>query len=167
MRAFSLGQIQNWNDPVIKECNPGLNLPKLTIATAVRSDASGTTFAFTKHLDAISTEWRERYGAGKLIDWPGRALRAKGNEGVAGMVYQSLGSIGYMEMGFAQRLGLKTAVIENKAGSYIEPSLQSALASMSSAELPENLRLFIPDPEGPNSYPIVTLSWVLLIRQVR
>ncbi|MDR3555725.1 MAG: phosphate ABC transporter substrate-binding protein PstS [Syntrophobacteraceae bacterium] len=160
--SIFLGKIQSWNDPVIKECNPGLNLPKLTIATVVRSDASGTTFAFTKHLAAISRQWRESYGAAKLIDWPGRAMRARGNEGGAGLVDQSAGAIGYMELGFAQRLGLDTAVLENKAGNYITPSPRSAKASMASAVLPQNLRLFIPDPDGPDSYPIVTLTWVLL-----
>lgn len=157
-----LGEIKNWNDPIIKECNPGLNLPDLTIATVVRLEGSGTTFAFTNHLDAISKEWREKYGAHKLIDWPGRALQARGNEGVAGVVLQSIGSIGYMELGFARRLGLDTAVLENKAGSYVAPSLQSAMTALSSATLPENLRLFMPDPDSPNSYPIVTLTWVLL-----
>jgi len=157
-----LGKIKNWNDPVIRECNPGLELPKMTITSVVRSDGSGTTFAFTKHLDAVSTEWRQMYGAATLVNWPGRAMRAKGNEGVAGLVQQSVGSIGYMGLGFAQRLGLKIAVIENKAGNYIVPSLESALRSMSSAVLPENLRLFMPDPDGPDSYPIVTLTWVLL-----
>ena len=157
-----LGKIKRWDDPIIKECNPGLKAPKLTIAIVVRSDSSGTTFAFTKHLDAISNEWRTRYGASKLVDWPGRAMRARGNEGVAGIVSQSVGSIGYMELGFAQRLGLNTAVVENKAGNYIAPSLQTARTSILSAVLPPNLRLFMPDPEGPNSYPIVTLTWVLL-----
>ncbi len=157
-----LGKITSWDDPVIKECNPGLNLPKLTIATAVRSDGSGTTFAFTKHLDAVSREWRGKYGAAKFVDWPGRALRGRGNEGVAGLVKQSVGSIGYMELGFAQRLGLDTAVLENMAGNYIAPSRESAMASMASAVLPQNLRLFMPDPDGPNSYPVVTLTWVLL-----
>jgi phosphate transport system substrate-binding protein len=160
--SIFLGKITNWDDPVIKECNPGLNLPELTIATVVRSEASGTTFAFTKHLAAISNQWRESYGAAKLINWPGRAMRARGNEGCAGLVDQSAGAIGYMELGFAQRLGLDTAVLENKAGNYITPSLRSAQASMASAVLPPNLRLFIPDPDGPDSYPIVTLTWVLL-----
>jgi phosphate transport system substrate-binding protein len=157
-----LGKIKDWSDPVIRECNPDLRLPKMTITAVVRSDGSGTTFAFTKHLDAISSEWRQRYGPATLVNWPGRAMRAKGNEGVAGLVLQSEGSIGYMGLGFAQRLGLKVAVIENKAGNYIVPGTESALASIGSAVLPENLRLFLPDPDGPESYPIVTLTWVLL-----
>jgi len=159
-----LGRIKNWNDPVIRECNPGLQLPKLSIAAVARSDSSGTTFAFTKHLDAVSPEWRQRYGARSVVDWPGGPMRAKGNEGVATLIERSVGSIGYVGLGFAQKLGLKTAALENKAGNYILPSFESALATMAAAELPENLRVFLPDPEGPESYSIVTLSWVLLYR---
>ena len=86
-RAYAgifLGEIKNWNDPLIAAANPGVKLPKLTIVTVVRQDASGTTFAFTKHLDAISEKWRSQYGPSTLVDWPGNAMRAKGNEGVAG-----------------------------------------------------------------------------------
>ena len=160
-----LGTIKNWNDPVISECNPGLQLPKLTIAAVARSDGSGTTFAFTKHLDAVSSEWRRRYGAQTLVDWPGGPMRAKGNEGVATLIKHSVGSIGYVELGFARKLGLETAALENKSGNYIVPSFDSATAAFAAAELPDNLRVFLPDPEGPESYPIVTLSWVLLYRE--
>ena len=91
-------------------------------------------------------------------------MRAKGNEGVATLIKHSIGSIGYVELGFAQKLGLETAALENKAGNYIVPSFDSAMAAIAAAELPDNLRVFLPDPEGPESYPIVTLSWVLLYR---
>ena len=148
-----LGTIKNWNDPVIRECNPGLQLPKLTIAAVARSDSSGTTFALTKHLDAVSPEWRQRYGAQTVVDWPGGPMRAKGNEGVATLIKHSEGSIGYVEFGFAQKLGLETAALENKAGNYIVPSFESAMAAIAAAELPDNLRVFLPDPEGPNPTP--------------
>ncbi len=159
-----LGRIKNWNDPVIRECNPGLKLPKLTIAAVARSDSSGTTFAFTKHLDAVSPEWRQRYGAQSAVDWPGGPMRAKGNEGVATLIEHSVGSIGYVSLGFARKLGIEAAALENKAGNYILPSFESATAAMAAAELPDNLRVFLPDPEDTDSYPIVTLSWVLLYR---
>jgi phosphate transport system substrate-binding protein len=137
----------------------------LTIAAVARSDSSGTTFAFTKHLDAVNSEWRRRYGAHNLVDWPGGPMRAKGNEGVATLIKHSVGSIGYVELGFAQKLGLEAAALENKAANYIVPSFESATAAIAAAELPGNLRVFLPDPEGPESYPIVTLSWVLLYRE--
>lgn len=157
-----LGEITRWNDPIIAAANPGVKLPNLTIVTAVRQDASGTTFAFTRNLDAVSDQWRSKFGPGTLINWPGNAMRAKGNEGVAGMVEKSVGSIGYMEYGFARRLGLDYATLENKDGKYVTASAQSCAASLANAEMPENLRLFVPDPSGPDSYPIATFSWVLL-----
>ncbi len=157
-----LGEIKNWNDRLIAVANPRAKLPKLTIATVVRQDGSGTTYAFTKHLDAISETWRSRYGAATLVDWPGNAMRAKGNEGVAGLIQHSNGSIGYVSYEFARRLGLRIATIENREGNFVKPSVASSTAALASAELPENLRVFVPDPSGRDSYPIVTLTWILL-----
>lgn len=157
-----LGEITNWNDKVIAESNPGVKLPNLTITTVVRQDGSGTTYAFTNHLDTISEKWREKYGATTLVDWPGMAMRARGNEGVAGRIQQSMGSIGYVEYGFAQELGLKTALLENQDGKFVKASGLSIIAALSGAQLPDNLRTFVPDPSGQYSYPIVSYSWVLL-----
>ncbi len=159
-----LGQIKNWNDPLIARANPGVKLPKLTIATVVRQDGSGTTFAFTKHLDAISNAWRSHYSPATLVNWPGNAMRAKGNEGVAGLIQQSAGSIGYVSYEFARRIGLNTALLENREGKFIAPSEKSGTIAISQAELPDNLRAYVPDPSGPDSYPIVTLTWILLYR---
>ena len=157
-----LGEIKKWNDPLIAQSNPGVKLPDLTIVTAVRQDGSGTTFAFTKNLDAISEKWRSQFGPATLVDWPGNAMRAKGNEGVAGLIGNSEGAVGYVGYEFAQKLGLKTAALENKNGKFVKASDESCLASLAAAEMPENLRAFIPDPHGANSYPIVTFSWILL-----
>ena len=89
-------------------------------------------------------------------------MRAKGNEGVAGLIEKSAGSIGYVGYEFARRIGLDYATLENKDGKYVKASEQSCAAALANAELPENLRLFVPDPSGPDSYPIATFSWVLL-----
>lgn len=166
-RAYAgifLGEIKNWNDPRIKASNPGLKLPNLTIVTAVRQDGSGTTFAFTRNLDAISEQWRGQFGPATLVDWPGEAMRARGNEGVAGLIEKSVGSIGYVGYEFARRIGLDMAALENKDGTYVSPSAESCGAGLAVAasDIPDNLRLFVPDPAGANSYPIVTLSWILL-----
>src|SRR5262249_25662361 len=139
-------------------------LPKINIVTVARQEASGTTFAFTKHLDAISRDWSSRYGAATLIDWPANTMRAAGNENVAGSIQRSEGSIGYVGYEFARRLGLKMASLQNKSGAFVQPSEQAASASLTSADLPPNLRLFITDPIGRESYPIVTFSWVLLYK---
>jgi phosphate transport system substrate-binding protein len=161
-----LGKITRWDDLRIKRINPDLKLPSSDIALAVRLDGSGTTYAFTNHLSAISEEWRDRGpGVGTLIDWPGNAMAARGNEGVAGRIKLSKGSIGYVEYGMARRTGLSMAWLENKAGQLIEPHGGSGLATLLNTPLPENLRVFFPDPDGHDSYPIVTYSWLLLYKQ--
>jgi phosphate transport system substrate-binding protein len=157
-----LGEITNWKDKLIAESNPGVRLPDFTITTIVRQDGSGTTYAFTKHLDAISDKWRARCGAATLVNWPGNAMRAPGNEGVAARIQQSIGSIGYIEYGFAQEVQLKTAILENKEGKFVKATGLSIVAALAGAQLPDNLRAFVPDPSGPDSYPIVTYSWILL-----
>jgi phosphate transport system substrate-binding protein len=162
--AIFLGQVSNWNDPLIAESNPGIELPDLTLVTVVRQDASGTTYAFTKHLDATNDAWRSQFGAANVVSWPGKAMRAGGNEGVAGLILHSEGSIGYVGYEFAHRLGLRMALVENKSGSFVKPGEQSCTAALASAEMPENLRVYVPDPAGPGAYPIVTFSWILLYK---
>jgi phosphate transport system substrate-binding protein len=157
-----LGEIKQWNDPLIAQSNPGVKLPNLTVVTAVRQDGSGTTFAFTKNLDAISEKWRNQFGPATLVNWPGDAMRAKGNEGVAGLIGKSDGAIGYVGYEFAQKIGLATAALENKDGKFVKPSEQSCGAALAAADVPANLRAFVPDPKGVDSYPIVTFSWILL-----
>lgn len=159
------GRIRLWNDPRIRAANPGLNLPARNIAIVARQDGSGTTFAFTNHLSAISDVWRDRGpGVGTLVDWRGTAMLARGNEGVAGRIKVSEDSIGYIEYHFAKRLGLSMAQLQNKAGRYVVPSDQSGQAALASTagQMPANLRLFAPDPGGEESYPIVTYTWLLL-----
>jgi phosphate transport system substrate-binding protein len=159
-----LGTLKQWNDPLIARANPGAGLPALTIETVVRQDGSGTTFALTKHLDAISEAWRDRHGAASLVDWPGKPMRAVGNEGVAVRIGHSIGSIGYLSYGSARQAGLRMALLENRDGAFIAPTAESGAATLAAAELPENLRVFLPDPLGRGSYPIVTFSWALLYR---
>jgi len=159
------GRITRWDDPRIQAANPGLALPHTDIAVVVRRDASGTTYAFTNHLSALSPQWRDRGpGVGKLVDWPATTMTAPGNEGVAQRVKISTNSIGYMEYGFAKRIGLPMAVLQNQAGQFIKPTPASGQAALAAAAatIPANLRLFIPDPPGADSYPIVTLTWLLL-----
>jgi phosphate transport system substrate-binding protein len=157
-----LGTVKNWNDPLIARTNRGAKLPKLTIATVVRQDGSGTTYAFTKHLDAIDARWRSQYGPATLVGWPGNAMRAAGNEGVAGRIKVSVGSIGYVSYEFARKVGLRIALLENREGNFVKPTGPACASALASAEPPENLRFFVPDPSGPDSYPIVTFSWILL-----
>jgi phosphate transport system substrate-binding protein len=159
-----MGEIKNWSDPRIARTNPGVKLPRLTITTVVRQDGSGTTFAFTKHLDAISDAWRSQYGPATLINWPGASMRATGNEGLAGRIKQSIGSVGYVSYDLARKAGLKIALIENRAGTFVVPTETSSASALAGAELPVNMRLYVPDPTGGDAYPIVTLTWILLYR---
>ncbi len=157
-----LGKITSWDDPRLQQLNPGLKLPRQNIALVVRQDGSGTTYAFTNHLNAISPEWRERGpGVGRLIAWLRPAMAVPGNEGVAGRIKLSQGAIGYVEYGIAQRGDLAMAWLENKAGAFIQPHGGSGLATLLNVRMPDNLRVFEPDPDGEDSYPIVTYSWLL------
>ena len=159
-----LGTITKWNDPRIARTNAGVKLPNLTITTVVRQDSSGTTFAFTKHLDATSEAWRSQFGAATLVNWPGNSMRAPGNEGVAARIKQSIGAIGYVSYEFARKIGLKVALLENRAGQFVGPTESAAAAALAEAELPDNMRVYVPDPSGREAYPIVTLTWVMLYR---
>ena len=157
-----LGKITRWDDDRIAAINPGVTFPRRDIQVVVRQDSSGTTFAFTNHLSAISEEWRKGPGVGKSVGWPAHVSRANGNEGVAGTISRGVGMIGYVEYGTAQRAGLGMAWLENKAGNYIKPTGTSGLETLLQTKMPTNLRLFMPDPDGKDSYPIVTYSWLLL-----
>jgi phosphate transport system substrate-binding protein len=158
------GVIRQWDDPRIQAANPGLAFPHRTIAIVVRQDSSGTTAAFTKHLAAIDPGWRAKgMGVGKVIDWPKGTMAAPGNEGVAGRIKISEGSIGYVEFWFAQRLGLRMAAVQNKAGSYITPTAHSGELALSGrvAQVKE-LDASVADPAAPGAYPITTYSWMFL-----
>ena len=158
------GVIRQWDDPRIQAANPGLTFPHLSIALVARQDSSGTTAAFTKHLAAMGASWKSKgMGVDKFIDWPKGAMLALGNEGVAGRIKQSEGSIGYVEYWFAQRLGLRMAALQNKAGSYITPTAKSGESALSGrvAEVKE-LDVSVADPAAPSAYPITTYTWMFL-----
>ncbi len=161
IRISSAAAITQWNDPQIQKANPDLSLPRRDIAVVVRQDSSGTTAAFTRHLVAIGGAWHASgSGEGYDIDWPAAAMDGKGNEGVASKIKLSEGSIGYVEYGFAKRLGLPMATLENKAGHFVEPSEEAGRAA-----LLESKNFFTADPPGDGSYPIVTFSWLLLYKK--
>jgi phosphate transport system substrate-binding protein len=158
-----MGQIKRWDDPAIAASNPDLDLPGSTISPVVRLDSSGTTFIFASHLAAVSPEWRDGPGVGKKLDWPGSAMQVNYNSGVAQRIKVSEGAIGYTEYEFAERLGLPVAALENQAGGFVKPSPAAGTAALRSApEVPDDLRVFVPDPPGSAAYPIVTYTWLLL-----
>lgn len=162
-----LGEITNWNDPRITEANPDLDLPDRPITVVHRSDGSGTTGVFTKHLSTISSDWQTKIGEGKTVEWPGKGtfIGGKGNEGVTAQIQQNEGAIGYVEYGYATNNNLAVAALENSAGNFVLPSDESAAATLATEELPDNLRLFITDPQGEDAYPVVTYTWLLVYQQ--
>jgi len=159
------GEIRYWDDPLIQSTNPDAEFPHRSIALVARRDGSGTTFALTSHLDTISDIWRiTGRQPSLLVDWPGPTMMVPGNDGVAGRIAISQYSIGYVEYSFARLLNMPTAAIENNSGAFVKPSAESGAAALASAasEMPQDGRQVILDPEGPDAYPIVSYSWLLL-----
>lgn len=158
------GKIAKWDDPVIAKCNEGVKLPALDITVIVRSDSSGTTYVLSSHLSAISPDWKESFGIEKSINWPSDPRFVKGpkNDGVTALIKQTPGSIGYIEYGFAKQTGLTVASLENQSGKYVMPTAESGLAALASeTNMPENMVLWLPDPQGEGAYPIVSYTWLL------
>jgi phosphate transport system substrate-binding protein len=158
-----LGKVTKWNDPVIAKANPGATLPATNITVVHRADSSGTTFVFTQHLSAVSPGWKAGPGTSKAPNWP-VGIGAKNNDGVTAQIMQTPGAIGYIEYGYAKQTKTPMALLENKSGAYVEASTASSQAALAGSTMPENLRLFIPDPDGAASYPIVTYTWLLLYK---
>lgn len=162
--SIFLGKITKWNDPAIAKANPDIKLPETNINVVVRADSSGTTFVFTKHLSAINEEFNKSPGTNKMPNWP-VGTKSKGNEGVSHAISTTPGSIGYIEYSFAIGAKLKMAKLENKASKYIEATIASAQAALASAEMPDDLIAWIPDPTGDASYPIVTYTWIMCYKK--
>ena len=159
-----LGKITSWNDPAITKVNPGVNLPDTKITVVSRSDGSGTTFVFTSHLSAISDEWKNGPGPGKSVNFP-VGVAGKGNPGVSALIKQTPGAIGYVEYGYAVQAKMPMATLENKSGKYVKADLSTGKDALASVQLPENLRAWVTDPAGPDSYAIVTYTWLLCYKK--
>ncbi|MBN1902947.1 phosphate ABC transporter substrate-binding protein PstS [Candidatus Sumerlaeota bacterium] len=157
-----LGKIKNWQDERIKKENPEAQIPKMPIIVAHRSDGSGTTFIFTDYLCKVSAEWKEKVGQGKSVKWP-TGIGGKGNEGVAGSVKQLPGSIGYVEVIYAENNNLPYALLKNKAGNFTAPAIKS-ISEAANIALPEDLRVSITDTESPEGYPISGFTWLLVYK---
>jgi phosphate transport system substrate-binding protein len=163
------GIIRRWNDPRIQAANPGVRFPARDIAVVARLDSSGTTAAFTRHLAAADPSWRTRgLGVGKLVAWPSTTMLATGNEGVAARIKISEGAIGYVEYGFAKRLGMPMAALQNKFGAFVIPSEATAQLALSARVVRvSELERSVVDPSVPGAYPIVSYSWLFLYRHYR
>jgi phosphate transport system substrate-binding protein len=162
LAGIFLGKITKWNDPGITATNAGTNLPDKKINVVHRSDGSGTTYIFTDYLTKVSEEWKNTVGTGKSVKWP-TGLGAKGNEGVGGLVKQTPGSIGYVELIYALQNKMSTGQVKNKKGHFIAPSLKSINAS-ANIELPDDTRVSITDTEAEDGFPISGFTWVMIYK---
>jgi phosphate transport system substrate-binding protein len=182
-----LGKITKWDDPKIKEFNPDLPLPSADITVVHRSDGSGTTFIWTTYLSQVSPEWNQTFGAGKSIQWT-VGLGAQGNEGVSNTIKSTPNSIGYVELTYALTTDMDYASLMNRAGNFVEPTLNSTLAaaeaaiimnststsnstgSTSTIALPGGdqswTHITLLDAPGADSYPIASFSYLLLYKEL-
>ena len=160
-----LGKITKWDDPAIQKLNPDLKLPSQAIIVVHRSDGSGTTFIFSNYLSAVSPEWKEKVGAGTAVKWPAKnEVGGKGNEGVAGQVKAVSGAIGYVEYAYALQNKIPFAMLKNKAGKYVQPSIDSFQAAAANADwskAPKGFALNLNDQPGETSWPIVGATYIL------
>jgi phosphate transport system substrate-binding protein len=165
-----LGRITKWNAPQLAALNPGVALPARDILVVRRSDGSGTSYIFTDYLAKVSPAWQGGPGKGKEVRWP-VGLGGKGNEGVAGQVKSTPGTIGYVELAYATQNRLPVAAIRNAAGSFVTPSIASVTAAAAGVaeQLPENsdFRISIVDAPGAEAYPISSLTWLLIYEAQR
>lgn len=156
-----LGKVTNWNDTRIATDNPGVSLPDLKIMVAHRSDGSGTTYIFSDYLSSISPDWLSKVGKGTSLNWP-VGVGGKGNAGVAGVIQQTPGAIGYVELAYAVQNNLSYAMMQNKEGKWLAPSLQGASAAAAAAKVPDDMRVSIVNAPGADAYPIAGFSWALI-----
>lgn len=166
-----LGNIKKWNDPLIANLNPEIQLPDKEIIVVHRSDGSGTTFVFTSYLSIVSSEWNSKVGKGTAVQWP-TGLGAAGNEGVAGVIRGTPYTIGYVELAYALQTKMSYAYLKNKDGNFVEPSLEStaAAAEALSPILPKGdeswEKVSLLNAPGKDSYPIASFSYILVYKEL-
>ena len=158
-----LGKITKWNDAKIAAINKGAKLPATAIVIAHRSDGSGTSNIFTTYRSKVSDEWSTKVGKGSSVNWPA-GLGGKGNEGVAGLIKQTPGAIGYIELAYAIQNSMPFAKIQNKAGNFITPSIASVTAA-ANITIPPDSKVSLTNTEAADGYPISGFSWVLVYKE--
>jgi phosphate transport system substrate-binding protein len=157
-----LGKITKWNDPAIAKVNPGVHLPATAITVAHRSDGSGTTYIWVDYLAKVSAEWKQKVGVGTSVNWP-VGVGGKGNEGVSGLVKQTPGSIGYVELIYALQNGISYGRVQNQAGEFVAADVKSVTAAAAGAlaDMPKDFRVSITNAPGPGVYPVSSFTWML------
>jgi len=158
-----LGKITKWNDPRLSGINPGMKLPDMNITVVHRSDGSGTTFIFSDYLSKVSPEWKEKVGTGPSLNWPA-GLGGKGNPGVAGLVKQTPGSIGYVELIYALQNKMPFGMMKNKKGKFVSATLAST-SRAADTNLPDDMKVSLTDSDAPEGYPISGFTWILVYKE--
>jgi phosphate transport system substrate-binding protein len=158
-----LGKVTKWNDPQIAKINAGVNLPATDITVVHRSDGSGTTYIFVDYLSKVSPEWKSKVGVATSVNWP-VGVGGKGNEGVAGLVQQTPGSIGYVELIYALQNKISYGSVQNAAGEFVKASEAGVTkaAEVAAAKMPPDFRVSITNAPGAGVYPISSFTWLLL-----
>jgi len=159
-----LGKINRWNDRRLAEINPGVRLPDMTMTVVHRSDGSGTTFIFSGYLSKVSNEWKEKVGSGTSLNWP-TGLGGKGNPGVAGLVQQTPGSIGYVELIYALQNKMPYGPVKNKKGNFVTATLTST-SKAADTNLPDDMKVMLTDTDSPDGYPISGFTWILVYKDL-
>jgi phosphate transport system substrate-binding protein len=162
-----LGTITKWNDPEIANANKGVSLPNADIVVVHRSEGSGTSFIFTDFLSKASDDWKNKVGKGASINWP-VGLGGKGNEGVTGLVKQTSGAIGYVELIYAIQNNIPYGKVQNAAGKFLKADLAGVTAAAAGAgkDMPDDFRVSITNAPGATSYPISSFTWLLIPAQI-
>ncbi len=166
LAGIFLGKITKWNDPAIAASNAGVALPATAISVAHRSDGSGTTAVFTDYLAKVSADWKAGPGAGKSVKWP-TGLGGKGNEGVAGLIQQGEGTVGYVELAYATQNKLATAQLKNHDGNFVKCSIDTISAAAAGVAMPDDYRLSITDASGANAWPISSFTYILVYKDAQ
>ncbi len=156
-----LGKITKWNDARIVKENSGVTLPATDIAVVHRSDGSGTTYIFCDFLSKVSPDYKSKVGVNTSVSWP-VGVGAKGNEGVSGLVQQTPGTIGYVELIFALQNKIPFGAVQNKSGEFVTATLDSVTAAAAGVTIPDDFRVSITNPDGKDAYPIASFTWMLL-----
>jgi phosphate transport system substrate-binding protein len=157
-----LGKIGKWNDRRISEINPGVKLPDMNVTVVHRSDGSGTTSIFSDYLSKVSADWKEKVGRGTSLNWP-TGLGGKGNPGVAGLVKQTPGSIGYVELIYALQNKMPYGMMKNKKGNFVTPTIASTSLA-ADTHLPDDMKVSLTDTDAPEGYPISGFTWILVYK---
>ena len=158
-----LGKISKWNDRRISTINPGAKLPDIDITVVHRSDGSGTTFIFSDYLSKVSAEWKEKVGTGPSLNWPA-GLGGKGNPGVAGLVKQTPGSIGYVELIYVLQNKMPYGMVKNKKGKFVTATIASTSLAADTS-LPDDMKVSLTDTDAPEGYPISGFTWILVYKE--